>query len=91
MKWQTWSKQIVACANELATIIVSPRATANGPSNVAAAIPAVRVDFPFPRATDSAAVVRPGANAPATNRRCQGRTVNVSPARRPWLTIRVSR
>ena len=56
MNETTWSKQIVACANELATMIVSPLGTASGPSSAAAAMPATKVLFPFPRATDSAAV-----------------------------------
>ena len=44
-----------------------------------------------PRPTLSAAVVRPGANAPAINFRCQGRTASRSPARRPCVTVRLDR
>ena len=57
----------------------------------AAAIPATKTVLPFPRATDSAAVPAPGANAPRTNRRCQGSTVNPSPARRPCVIVRPDR
>ena len=91
MKWQTWSNAMQACANDDATMIVSPLGTTSGPPNVAAAIPATKVLLPLPLATDNAAVVRPGSHAPRTNRACQGRTVSASPARRPWETVRVSR
>ena len=47
--------------------------------------------LPLPRATDSAADWTPGANAPRINRRCQGRTVNACPARRPCETVRPDR
>ena len=50
--------------NELATITVSPRGTANGPSSVAAASPATSVVLPLARATESADDATPEAKAP---------------------------
>ena len=70
---------------------VSPRETASGPSRVAAAIPDSNAVLPLPRATDRAADWTPGRKALTTNLRCQGRTLNVWPARRPCETVRSDR
>ena len=91
MKASTCSKAIRACSNELATITVSPLATARGPSSVAAAIPDKSAVLPLPRATDSPADWVPGAKAPRTKRPCQGSTVKGWPASRPCETVKPDR
>ena len=91
MNANTCSKAIRACSKDDATITVSPRGTARGPSNVAAAIPLNSAVLPLPRPTDSAADCVPGANAPRTKRACYGSTRNACPARRPCVTVRPDR
>ena len=91
MKWQMWSNEMFACANDDATMIVSPLGTTSGPSIAAAAIPATRVLFPFPRATDSAAVPTSGAKVSRKKRDCHGRTENGSSALRPCVIVRPDR
>ena len=81
--WQC-SNDMRACSKLEATITVSPRGTHNGPGGtVAVATAANRVDFPFPRPTDSPAVSVSGANAPRINRRSHGQADNRDPASRP--------
>ena len=84
----TCSNAILACSNEDATITVSPRATASGPSRVAHAMPLSIAVLPLPLPIESAADCTPGANAPRTNRRSHGSTRNRSPASRPCETVR---
>ena len=84
MNATTCSKAIRACSKLEATMTVSPRRTASGPSSVAAAIPDSSAVLPLPRATDRAADWTSGAKAWRTKRRCQGRTVEAAaPAKRP--------
>ena len=87
----TCSKAIRACSNDEATITVSPRSTASGPSRVAQAIPDKSAVLPFPRAIESAADWHPGAKAPRTKRASHGNTRNGSPASRPCETTRPPR
>ena len=77
--------------NDDATITVSDRGTASGPSSVAHATADRSAVLPFPRAIDSAAVPTPGANAPRSKPPLPGQNGQRSPARRPCVIVRPAR